>query len=189
MSVKFVIGGYKVKPMDVVINNWSPHVVKKKKLNPTKGNIVLYAEYLGLNKKDIEYLMKGCTESVIVVCETKRALNGVRKHKDAKVEYAAGYSEPCSAFDLAKLIVACKDRDYVHEFLKYNKSAMYMVVKCLVSNYMYMCMANQRAVAWLDTNLYNVNPEFLWAYAARMMKVEPTIRYMKWHWPKKVAAE
>lgn len=185
MSVKFIIGDYKVKPTDIVINNFHPMVVKKKKINDHQGNIVLYAESLALTKKDIEFIMKNCTESVIVVCETKRALNGVRKHKDAKIEYTEGYSEAANPFDVAKLIVTCKDRNYVHEFLKYNKVQMYMVVKTLVSNYMYLKPSNQKAIAWLDTNLYNVSPEFLWAYAARQMSAEGHIKFMKWHWPKK----
>lgn len=189
MAVKFIIGDYKVKKTDVVINNWNPLVVKKKKINTQQGTIILYAESLGLTKKDIEFIMKNCTENVIVVCETKRALNGVRKHKDAKIEYSEGYSEAASPFDVAKLIVTCKDRNYVHEFLKYNKTQMYMVVKSLVSNYMYMKPSNQKVIAWLDTNLYNVNPEFLWAYAARMFKPEPQIRFMKWNWPKKKTEE
>ena len=185
MGAKFIIGDYKVKATDIVINNWSPGVVKKKILSPNKGNIILYAESLGLGKKDIEFIMKNCTESVIVVCETKKALNGVRKHKDAVIQYSEGYSEAASPFDLAKLILTCKDRNYVHEFLKFNKAAMYMVVKTLVSNYMYTKPANQKAIAWLDTNLYNVNPEFLWAYAAHNIQPELNIKYMKWNWPKK----
>lgn len=189
MGAKFIIGDYKIKKTDIVINNWNPMVVTRKKLNPNKGNIVLFAESLGLGKKDIEFIMKNCTEDVIVVCETKKALNGVRKHKDAKIEYSEGYCEAASPFDVAKLLVTAPDRNYVHEFLKFNKCAMYMVVKALVSNYMYLCPKNQKAIAWLDSNLYSVNPEFLWAYAARQMKAESHIKYMRWHWPKKSTPE
>lgn len=185
MGVRFIIGDYKVKPTDIVINEFNPMVVKKKKLNPNQGNIILYAEALGLTKHDIEFIMKHCTESVIVVCETKKALCSVRKHKDAIIEYSEGYAEAANPFDVAKLIVACKDRQYVHDFLKYNKTQMYMVVKTLVSNYMYLKPVNQAAIAWLDINLYRVNPEFLWAYAANRMVAEPKIKFLKWHWQKK----
>lgn len=185
MGAKFVIGDYKVKKGDIVINNFHPNVVKKKNLNPTKGNIVLYAESLKLGRKDIEFIMKNCTESVVVVCETKRALNGVRKHKNVKIEYSEGYSEAASPFDVAKLIATYKDRKYVHEFLKYNKTQMYMVVKTLISNYMYMVhKRNHKTIAWLDENLYRVKPEFLWAYAAYKFKPEK-LRFMKWNYPKK----
>ena len=122
MGVRFIIGDYKVKPTDIVINEFNPMVVKKKKLIPNQGNIILYAEALGLTKHDIEFIMKHCTENVIVVCETKKALCSVRKHKDAIIEYSEGYAEAANPFDVAKLIVVCKDRQYVHDFLKYNKT-------------------------------------------------------------------
>lgn len=188
MGVKFVIGDFKPKKDDIVLNSFSPQDVKKKTMGDNK-RVVIYAEYAGLGKKDIEYLMKNCTADVIVVCNSKKALNGVRKHKNAKVEYMEGYAPPSSPFDMAKLIVVCTDRNYVHEFLKYNKAAMYMVVKALVSNYMYFKPKNQVVVAWLDTNLYRVNPAMLWAYAAFNFKPEPQIKYMKWHWPKKETKE
>lgn len=185
MAVKFIIGEYQVKGSDIVINNWNPSVVKRTKLGNVQNTIILYAESLGLTKSDIEYIMKNSTENVVVVCETKKAMYGVRKNKDAVIEYSKGYSEAASPFDVATLLITCKDRSYVHDFLKYNKTSMYMVVKSLVSNYMYMKPSNQKVIAWLDTNLFTVNPEFLWAYAAYRFKPESKIKYMRWHWPKK----
>ena len=185
MAVKFIIGDFKPREDDILISDFDSSCIQKNKLDEGK-RVVIYAESAGLKKAEVEYIMKCSTADVIVVCQSKRAMQGARNHKNAKIEYSEGYSEPASPFDVAKLIVTCKDRNYVHEFLKYNKIAMYMVVKSLISNFMYFKIeSNVAVVGWLDQNLYRVNPEFLWAYSARKFKPETHINYMRWNWPKK----
>lgn len=185
MGCKIIIGDYKIQKGDVVINNFHPAVIKKKKGIEHKGNLVLFAESLSLKRSDVEYIMKQSTDKVVLVCESKKALGGARKARGVKIEYSEDYSEAASPFDIAKLIATCNDRDFVFNFLKYNRVSMYMVVKTLISNYMYMRnKSNIKTIAWLDENLYTVNPEFLWAYSAYKFRPE-NLKYMKWNFPKK----
>lgn len=184
MGAKCVIGDYRIGKGDLVPEFFHPDMVLKNNFNEGK-KIVLFAESLGLTRSDMEYISKCSTADVIVVCETNKAISGIRKTKKFDVVYSKGYSAPASPFDIGKLIMLERDRDYVHEFLRTNKVSMWMVVKYMVSAALdFNIKSNKKVVAWLDENLYRVNPELLWAYAARMFKPEQA-RWFKWRYPKK----
>lgn len=190
MSVRVIIGDYTVnKETDLIISNWNPDVVRKTKLKHNK-TIVLYAESLGLTKTDFEFISKNSTADVIIVCETRKSMNGVRKNKNMKITYSEGYCEEVNPFDIAKMILVMNDRDYVYEFLKTNKCQLYIIIKALVSASP-DCKINSNlgSIAWLDQNLYRVNPDILYAYCAYKIKPERYIRFIKWRYPKKSEGE
>lgn len=185
MSVRVVIGEFEIdKNSDMIVSSWNPDVVRKTKLKQDK-RIILYAESLGLTKSDFEFIAKNSTADVVVVCETRKTMNGVRKTKNMKIEYSDGYCEEYNPFDVATMIIKMDDRDYVFEFLKTNKCQMYIPVKALISATPdCKIKSNINAIAWLDQNLYRVNPEILYAYSAYKIKPEHTIRYIRWRFPK-----
>ena len=186
MSLKVIIGDYRCKPTDIIVSEWHPEVIKKHKFDDKQKTVVLFAEHLGLKRDDFEYIAKNTTGNVVVVCETKKTMNGVRKTKGMTITYSEGYTEEANPFDVANLILKSKDRDYVYNFLVYNKVQMWMPVKCLVSYYP-DCRnkINIKHIAWLDQNLYRVRPEMLYAYAAYQIKPEDARIYFKWRYPKK----
>ena len=186
MALKVIIGDYHVKPDDIIVSEWHPEVVKKHSFDNKKKTVVLFAEHLGLKKNDFEFIAKNTTGNVVVVCETKKTMNGVRKTKGMTITYTEGYVEESSPFDVAKLILTATDRDYVYNFLIYNKVPMWMPVRVLV-NYSMDCRnkINLKHIAWLDQNLYRVKPEMLYAYAAFSIKPEDSRIYFKWRYPKK----
>lgn len=186
MSLKVIIGDYHAKPTDIIVSEWYPEVIKKHRFDDKKKTVVLYAEHLGLKRADFEYIAKNTTGDVVVVCETRKTMNGVRKTKGMKIEYTEGYAEEVNPFDVANLILKSSDRDYVYNFLVYNRVQMWMVVRCLVSYYP-DCRnkINIKHIAWLDQNLYRVRPEMLYAYAAYNIKPENPKTYFKWRFPKK----
>ena len=186
MAVRVIIGDYHVdNEHDVIVSNWTPDCVRKTKVSTGK-NIVSYAEFLGLTKSDFEFISKKATADVVVVCETKKTMNGVRKTKNMKIEYSDGYCEEANPFDVAKMILTLPDRDYVHGFLKTNKVPMFMVVKAMISaSPDCKNKPNLASIAWLDQNLYRVRPEMLYAYASYNIKPERYLRFIKWRFPKK----
>ena len=186
MGVRVIVGDYKVNSdNDIIVSTWNPDCVRKTKLSSNK-NIILYAEFLGLVKSDFEFIAKNATADVIIVCETKKTMNGVRKTKRMTIEYSDGYCEEANPFDVAKMILTLPDREYVYGFLTTNKVPMFMVVKAMISASP-DCKNKQNlaCIAWLDQNLYRVRPEMLYAYASYMIKPERYLRFIKWRFPKK----
>ena len=186
MGVRVIVGDYKVNSdNDIIVSTWNPDCVRKTKISSGK-NIVLYAEFLGLTKSDFEFIAKNATANVIVICETKKTMNGVRKTKKMTIEYSDGYCEEANPFDVAKMILTLTDRDYVYGFLKTNKVPMFMVVKAMISaSPDCKNKSNLVAISWLDQNLYRVNPDMLYCYAAYNIKPERYLRFIKWRFPKK----
>lgn len=181
--VRCIIGDFKPKADDLIIDAFTPDCVRKN--NFSNKRVILYAESLGLKKSDFEFIAKQSTADVVLVCETKKTINGVRQSKNFKIEYSEGYCEEMNPFDVGKLILTSRDRDFVFDFLKTNKISMWLIVKYLVSASIdFSIKTNKKTVAWLDENLYRVRPEFLYAKSAYFIKPEPK-SYFKWRYPKK----
>jgi hypothetical protein len=186
MALRVIIGDYHTKPDDIIVSDWQPEVIKKHSFDTKKKTVVLYAEHLGLKRSDFEFIAKNTTGNVVVVCETKKTMNGVRKTKGMTIEYTEGYCEEQNPFDVAKLILTATDRQYVYDFLSYNKVQMWMPVRILGS-YAPDCKnkMNIKHIAWLDQYLYRVKPDILYAYAAFKIEAESPRTYFKWRFPKK----
>ena len=186
MAVRVVIGDYHVNnTAETIVSQFTPDCVRKTKLNRGK-RIVLYAEALGLTKTDFEFIAKNATADVVIICETKKTMNGVRKTKRMTIDYSEGYCEEANPFDVAKMILTLPDRAYVYGFLSTNRVPMFMVVKAMISaSPDCKNKTNIASIAWLDQNLYRVRPEMLYAYASYMIKPEKYLRFIKWRFPKK----
>lgn len=186
--VDIIIGDYSPKKGEIVHDFFYPDIVYKKKIDD--GNsIVLYGEYLGLTKEQVQFITKAATKNVKIVLQTPTLTSGLRQGKNLKIHYEEGNSKDLTPFALAAACLNITDRDYVFNFLMSNKPQMFMLVKALIGGMTKINKANRNWVAWLDMYQWKVNPEILYAVIAHKIKPQPEIRFLPWLYPKKTQAE
>ena len=186
--VDIIIGDYSPKKGEIVHDFFHPDIVYKKKIDD--GNsIVLYGEYLGLNKEQVQFITKAATKNVKIVLQTPSLVSGLRQGKNLKIHYEEGNSKDLTPFALAAACLNITDRDYVFNFLMSNKPQMYMHIKALIGGMTKINKSNRNWVAWLDMYQWKVNPEILYAVIAHKIKPQPEIRFLPWLYPKKTQAE
>lgn len=186
--VDIIIGDYSPKKGEIMHDFFYPDIVYKKKIDD--GNsIVLYGEYLGLTKEQVQFITKAATKNVKIVLQTPALVSGLRQGKNLKIHYEEGNSKDLTPFALAAACLNITDRDYVFNFLMSNKPQMFMLVKALIGGMTKINKANRNWVAWLDMYQWKVNPEILYAIIAHKIKPQPEIRFLPWLYPKKTQVE
>lgn len=182
--VEFIIGDYQLKDGDILMDRFKIDHCFKNAFNSGK-RLVFFAEDSGIGEVEAKIIAKKSTANIIVVCSSKKVIGAMRRSKKVEITYSEGYAEAQSPFDIALSVLKCEDRKYLFDFFKRNKPNLFMVVKSLISTYRECSKHNQNCIAWVDTNLFRVNPEILYAFLSFKFKLEPYIRYIKWNFPKK----
>jgi len=185
--VEFIIGDYKPKSNDIVIDNYHSCCVFQNKLGDDSP-IVVFGEFVGLTSEDCKAIAKVATKDVKVVLQSNKLIKGIRQGKNVKITFDDG-TAAISIFEVASAVIKLSDRDYVFNFLKLNKPQMYMLVKALIGAYDVISQSNRQIIAWLDMYQWKVVPEILYAIMAYKIKPQPGIKWLPWKFPKKKSTD
>jgi len=182
--VTLIVGEYKVGPDDMIVREFYPDMAYKNALN-SDITFIIYAEAAAINKDDISFLCKNAETNIKIISINNKLFKGIRASKNVKKLFDDGGGDDNNPFDITKAILTNSHRNEVFEFLSLNKVNLFMPIKIMISNMLQLSRKNQAMVAYLDSRLFKVDTNILYALIAYRMEVETYLQHLYWNFPKK----